>query len=304
MNSFDKLMPTINPRRYLKLIDRMETVISEDDLKKIIGPTFAKVMREKESPVALSWSNSIGGMQTGAGVLEQVNFLRRFFTELRRIQPAMLVQPMDDDIHCTFGIFIQTKTAKSWSEYEVLSDENKKVVDKIIDLWKATEDEMRDYCLAAFGNSITHGTMQALDNQALDNLYNAIVRCDNIANTIREWSAAGTATDTVDAQIIAFNELSVRYVSVLNCTDALEKAMIAFCINLKSVLNIHGLSGINIAEVSEIPTGAINFTEACSKDLYSSRHLHLLDLDRIPYPLANRIRNWFIALGLTPRQRR
>ena len=220
MDSFERLIPIANPRRNLKNLE-LEVLIDDASIRSVAGFT----------PVV----NPAGDAANAGKNVENdllCAFICKFLSTLRGIPDTGLVQPIDDDYFMSApGIFIQTRVAKSWSEYRAIEEYSigpgrclhaeqrgqviwiKAMADKIISWWKRIEGDIDMYLsnMAA----IHHSSIPA--NKQFEVAWNNF-----------EKQSSRLIRDRNNAAYDQFYKVSAAYAALLKETDVVEWAMITF----------------------------------------------------------------------------
>lgn len=255
MNGFDKLTPTVNPRRYLKLVDHAKKLISDDTLRKLMHPVGASpswkdlysdgtndqlgeiathIEKVTRKPGAAG-AALCGVFISGTEILNLRNFISRFLLEIRNAKRAGLVQNLDNQEYATFGVFVRTATAKAWPEYANMDSRSKYIADAIIMNWKQIEDEMRQSCLEECQLSKNPRVSYAVQE---------------LASRAASTTALVNRPNLLQIQLAnAIYALSEAYVSVLELTTALEAGTICFMLTAQNTLYRYGLTTDDICVI-------------------------------------------------------
>ena len=213
MGSFEKLIPTVNPRRKLSALSNLITVMDDAQISNFVlsreaTPTGIPVKETRETSDEVKRSIPLDA------------FLDRFFKELGAVNKYMLVQPLDEDSgkYCV-GIFITQNTAMSWSESMALP---RFMIADIVAEWRSVETQITKDLITNYTN-----LQSSSARRALEKLMQSMARIQS--------SVLGVSKSMVD-------DLSASYALVLSETDCFEYGIITFIREIIRLRHMHGYS--------------------------------------------------------------
>lgn len=137
MGSFERLLPTINPRRMLGTLDRLNELLSDEDVDGVVN---------KDTIAEVSITNTA---DPGIPRVQYHNFVKRFLTELRCVSRYDLVRESREEFDTPNGVvmgaFVSTDEVLNWPESLECNAimETGNAVLTTIKCWKKIEKDIR-----------------------------------------------------------------------------------------------------------------------------------------------------------------